>query len=164
MSFQSSLDMLAFDFFSVNSRFYSLVSISLSIFSSALVLIWKCCVPTSLVSSCFTAIWLQCIPWLLLVPFTRPTVHYPSFVLIPLGPLFLLGIKSMGSSGFVQFGFQQMLLSSFTLSKILSRCPYCFNFDCIAATSLFLITSYYMYLESQGNCQNYFCCLLLSVH
>ena len=113
MSFQSSLDMLAFDFFSVwpnsvNSRFYSLVSISLSIFSSTLVLIWKCCVPTSLVSSCFTAIWLQCIPWLLLVPFTRPTVHYPSFVLIPLGPLFLLGIKSMGSSDFVQFGFQQI--------------------------------------------------------
>ena len=101
---------------------------------------------------------------------TSGTIHKPNSAL---SKLCFDSIRSIILTGNKINGFQwlrtiwiptDMLLSSFTLSKILSRCPYCFNFDCIAATSLFLITSYYMYLESQGNRQNYFCCLLLSVH
>ena len=83
---------------------------------------------------------LQCIPCLLLTPFRGPTMHYPSLVLIAKGPLFLQGITSTGSSGFVQLvpirSQTYMLSFSLIFYKILSRCPHCFNFDGVATPSL----------------------------
>ena len=67
-------------------------------------------------------------------------MQHPSLVLIAQGPLFLLGITSIGSSAFIQFDTinnpRDMFSSSLILSNILSRCSHCFNFDGVATSSL----------------------------
>ena len=94
----SSCDKLASDSLSVgppsvNSWLYSLVK-----YFPNNILFNTTFGPTSLVSAGFTAMPLRCIPCLLLAPFTGPTMHHQSFILIAQVPLFLLGIAFMGSN------------------------------------------------------------------